>query len=39
VVAFVVSEESGRVSMANQGKLIMDMNEDGLQVLLEEHYK
>jgi diadenylate cyclase len=39
VVAFVVSEESGRIAMANQGKLSMDVTEEILQVLLEEHYK
>jgi diadenylate cyclase len=39
VVAFVVSEESGRISMANQGQLIWDLDEMSLQALLEEHYK
>jgi diadenylate cyclase len=39
VVAFIVSEESGRISMANQGKLKMDLDEQLLQELLEEHYK
>jgi diadenylate cyclase len=39
VVAFVVSEESGRISMANQGQLTMDLDEALLQQLLEEHYK
>ncbi|MDZ7876968.1 MAG: diadenylate cyclase CdaA [Saprospiraceae bacterium] len=39
VVAFVVSEESGRVSMTNQGELILDVQGDVLQALLEEHYK
>jgi DNA integrity scanning protein DisA with diadenylate cyclase activity len=38
-VAFVVSEESGRISMANQGKLTLDVGEEVLQMLLEEHYK
>jgi diadenylate cyclase len=39
VVAFIVSEESGRISMANQGKLTWDVNETVLKELLEEHYK
>jgi diadenylate cyclase len=39
VVAFVVSEESGRISMANQGQLMMDLDEQMLQELLEAHYK
>jgi diadenylate cyclase len=39
VVAFIVSEESGRISMANQGKLKMDLDEQLLQAFLEEHYK
>jgi diadenylate cyclase len=39
VVAFIVSEESGRISMANQGQLTMDLNEQQLQELLETHYK
>lgn len=38
VVAFIVSEESGRISMANQGQLMMDLDERLLQKLLEEHY-
>ena len=39
VVAFIVSEESGRISMANQGQLMMDLDEQLLLQLLEEHYK
>ncbi len=39
VVAFIVSEETGRISMANQGQLTMDLSEQLLQDLLELHYK
>ena len=38
VVAFIVSEESGRISFANQGQLTMDLDELLLQKLLEEYY-
>ena len=39
VVAFIVSEESGRITLSNQGKLTLNVREEVLQALLEEHYK
>ncbi len=39
VVAFIVSEETGRISLANQGQLTMDLDEPLLQHYLGEHYK
>jgi diadenylate cyclase len=38
VLAFIVSEESGRISMTNQGRLVLDLDEATLLNVLEEHY-
>ena len=38
VVAFIVSEETGHISMAIQGNLVMDLDEPLLESLLEEHF-
>jgi uncharacterized protein (TIGR00159 family) len=38
VAAFVVSEENGRISMAWQGNLNFNINEDELESLLEKYY-
>ena len=38
VTAFIVSEENGRISMAHQGELIVDLDENQLSTLLEKYY-
>jgi uncharacterized protein (TIGR00159 family) len=38
VAAFIVSEENGRISMAWQGNLYFNINEDELESLLEKYY-
>ena len=38
VTAFIVSEESGRISMAYQGVLVVDLTDTLLKDLLEKHY-
>ncbi len=38
VTAFIVSEENGRISMAHQGQLIVDLDEQHLTKLLEKYY-
>ena len=39
VTAFIVSEESGRISMAHQGQLTLNLDETMLRELLVKHYE
>ncbi len=39
VTAFIVSEESGQISMAHQGQLCMDLDKEELASLLEKHFE
>jgi uncharacterized protein (TIGR00159 family) len=39
VAVFIVSEENGRIAMAEDGKLHTNLSEEQLETFLEEHYK
>lgn len=39
VAVFIVSEENGRIAMAENGKLLTNLSEEQLEALLDEYYK